>query len=119
MMCVFCTGIFAGIAVSRRIELPDILLPTNNIQHPRTTETAVFSPDDDYCGDIDPDGDLPVGDQTRPCPYCNAAIFEDSVSCPKCGNYISREDAPAPIKPTWIIIGIIACLAVAALWFFH
>ena len=32
---------------------------------------------------------------TVPCPYCRAPIHEDAERCPKCENYISREDAPS------------------------
>jgi hypothetical protein len=55
-------------------------------------------------------------DDTVPCPYCKADIYEDSLRCPRCGNYISAEDAPAGPKPLWIGIGIIICLVLVGLW---
>lgn len=51
-----------------------------------------------------------------PCPYCKAPIYEDSERCPRCGNYLSEEEAPAVRPPTWIIVGTFAALAVAAVW---
>jgi hypothetical protein len=53
---------------------------------------------------------------TVPCPYCKAEIYEDSLRCPRCGNYISAEDAPSGPKPLWIAIGIIVCLVLVGLW---
>lgn len=32
------------------------------------------------------------GPPTVPCPYCRAEILEESEQCPKCGEYISKED---------------------------
>jgi uncharacterized paraquat-inducible protein A len=57
-------------------------------------------------------------DDTIDCPYCRAPIYEDAVQCPRCGNYLSSEDAPPARKPWWIIIGILVCLAVALVWVF-
>jgi predicted nucleic acid-binding Zn ribbon protein len=55
-------------------------------------------------------------DFTIPCPYCKADIFEDSVRCPRCGNYLSSEDKPAQPLPLWLLIGVVACLIIVALW---
>jgi predicted amidophosphoribosyltransferase len=55
-------------------------------------------------------------DDTVPCPYCQAPIYEDRERCPQCGNYLSEEDAPAGRPPLWIVIGTVAALAVALLW---
>lgn len=32
------------------------------------------------------------GPATVPCPHCRADILEDSEQCPKCGEFISKED---------------------------
>jgi DNA-directed RNA polymerase subunit RPC12/RpoP len=52
---------------------------------------------------------------TVACPYCRAEIHEDSVQCPRCGKYISDEDAP-PRKPWWIVIGVLLGLFAAYRW---
>jgi predicted nucleic acid-binding Zn ribbon protein len=60
------------------------------------------------------------GDDDEPtveCPYCRAEIHEDSQRCPRCGEYISAEDAaPSARKPWWLILGVIVCLYVVYLW---
>jgi predicted nucleic acid-binding Zn ribbon protein len=54
------------------------------------------------------------GPPTVQCPYCRADILEDSEQCPKCGKYLSREDAPARSRGgAWVIVLILALLAVA------
>ncbi len=57
-------------------------------------------------------------DSTYPCPYCRTPIFDEAEQCPKCGNYISREDEPdgLAVRPWWIIVGLIVSLAVALMW---
>ena len=65
--------------------------------------------------DQDEDDDFPEGededdDGTDPCPHCGAAIWGDSVQCPTCGAYLSREDAPTPRPPLWITLGALAAL---------
>jgi hypothetical protein len=35
---------------------------------------------------------------------------------PYCERYLSKEDAPRPRKPWWIIVGVVACLCVVYLW---
>jgi hypothetical protein len=62
-----------------------------------------------------PDGDDPV---MIPCPYCREPVFEDLIRCPRCENYLSREDAPPARKPWWIILGLLLALAVALMWVF-
>ncbi len=54
--------------------------------------------------------------QTVDCPYCRASMYEDSPRCPSCGQYISREDAPAERKPWWILIGVCLCLYAVYRW---
>ena len=53
---------------------------------------------------------------TVPCPYCRREIFEDSVRCPHCGEYLSEEDSPAGAKPWWIVVGVLLCLAAVWVW---
>ena len=54
------------------------------------------------------------GPPTVPCPHCRAEVFEDSEVCPRCGKYLSREDAPAQSRGgAWVIVMILALLAVA------
>lgn len=56
------------------------------------------------------DDDIP----TVPCPYCRRDILEDSEQCPKCGMYISKEDAPRDRKSLlWIAVMVLALLATA------
>jgi predicted nucleic acid-binding Zn ribbon protein len=59
----------------------------------------------------DPDDDV-----TAPCPYCGTDIFEGGERCPRCGEYLSREDAPAAPQRTWIVVGIVICLVIVAIW---
>jgi len=55
-------------------------------------------------------------EDTIPCPYCKAEIYDGAEQCPKCGRYISEEDAPAEAKPRWIVIASVLCLVIAILW---
>jgi uncharacterized paraquat-inducible protein A len=53
---------------------------------------------------------------TIACPYCQCKIHDDAPVCPECGNYLSREDAPAARKPWWIVIGVALCLYAIYRW---
>ncbi len=55
-------------------------------------------------------------DDTTPCPHCAKMIYDGAEQCPYCGNYISEEDAPRAMKPLWMIIGGVVCLAIVVLW---
>ena len=65
----------------------------------------------------DEDDDLPDGvyhnDElpTVPCPYCRADVLEEALYCPRCENYLSKEDAPAEPKPKWIWLLLIVATA--------
>jgi hypothetical protein len=67
--------------------------------------------DDDYDSANNED------EPTIPCPYCREEIYEGSLCCPRCGQYLSAEDSPPTRKPWWIIIGVLLCLAVIWVWF--
>lgn len=69
--------------------------------------------DEELDDDLDADDD---DEPTVPCPYCRREILEDVERCPYCERYISDEDAPAPAKPWWIIVGTLACLYIFYRW---
>jgi predicted nucleic acid-binding Zn ribbon protein len=75
--------------------------------------------DDDEFDDVEvPEEEMHADDsdkETKPCPYCREPIYDDTVRCPHCGNYLSREDAPLR-RPTWMIVGALICLVVAVMW---
>jgi hypothetical protein len=56
---------------------------------------------------------------TIPCSYCRQEIYEDSVRCPHCGQYLSEEDLSASRKPWWIILGVVLCILVVWFWIAH
>jgi hypothetical protein len=65
------------------------------------------------------DGDFENGEDaepTIPCPNCQQEMYEDSPRCPHCGEYVSEESFPAAQKPWWIILGVVLCLIVIAIW---
>lgn len=81
---------------------------------------------DDYDAEDDYDPDDPEtypsgvyaddGPATVACQHCKAEILEDSEQCPRCGNYLSKEDAPAEAKSgPWVVLMILALLAAALL----
>jgi len=77
--------------------------------------------DDDWGDDSDSeeDDDYPdFGDDEAmiPCPNCGVDIHDESEQCPRCGRYLSKEDAPANRKPWWIIVGVVVCLYVVYRW---
>jgi predicted amidophosphoribosyltransferase len=56
-------------------------------------------------------------EDTVPCPYCRADVYEDAVRCPSCGQYLSEEDAPSA-TPRWVYWTAVICLLVAVAWAF-
>jgi predicted nucleic acid-binding Zn ribbon protein len=78
---------------------------------------------DDELDDSDDDWESSAGDDdssdenpTTPCPFCGESIYDDAERCPACGKYLSLEDAPAGQRPLWIVMGVVACLAIVILW---
>ena len=80
--------------------------------------------DDDDPDEYDPDDPetYPAGlyaddgRATVPCPYCRVEIDEEAEQCPKCGMYISSEDAPRAAKSgAWVVLMALALLAALAL----
>ena len=79
-----------------------------------------YRDDDDETDDVLDEHELPdEADRDEhddpvetPCPYCGAAVSELAEVCPRCGNYISSEDAPPARKPKWFLIGLALCLIV-------
>ena len=69
----------------------------------------------------DPDAsDMDEDDEDGPalieCPYCRSEILEDAARCPRCGNFISEEDAPRR-KPAWIVASaVVLIVALVVTW---
>jgi len=69
--------------------------------------------EDDFDDDELPDGvyhDDADEPSTLPCPYCREPVYEGAQYCPRCENYLSKEDTPGERKPTWIWILLIVTL---------
>jgi rRNA maturation protein Nop10 len=68
----------------------------------------------------DDDEELGGNDDLRDCPHCGESIYDDSEQCPHCGTYLDVSEDTADSKPRrhpWlIIIGVLLCLAVLAIW---
>ena len=62
--------------------------------------------------DVDADD---ADDDTMPCPYCGAAIYDDAVRCPKCDQYLSDEERTTTNQPRWVIVTA-AILLAGLLW---
>lgn len=75
--------------------------------------------DDEWDDDELPDGvyaeDEDDGEPTVPCPYCKHEVLETAQYCPRCENYISKEDAPRePKSGFWIVMMLLALIAALA-----
>lgn len=90
----------------------------------RSREPADDDPSDRYddydsARDYDPDDPETYpdglyeddGPPTVPCPHCREEVIEDSEQCPRCGNYLSREESPSRSGGVWSIFMILALLA--------
>lgn len=84
--------------------------------------------DDEYDAETDYDPDDPetypagvYADDERavvPCPHCRAEIDEEAERCPKCGMYVTGEDAPRePKSAVWVVLMGLAILAALAMMF--
>ena len=93
---------------------------------PRTHDPDDDDDGDEYDAETDYDPDDPetypaglyVDDERAliPCPHCRAESDEESEQCPKCGMFLSKEDAPGGGKSsTWIVVMALALLAALAL----
>jgi hypothetical protein len=71
---------------------------------------------DEWEADAADDDDSDAEGSIVSCPYCKRPIPEDTPRCPYCENYISEEDAPAPQKPWWLMIGAAVCLYIIYRW---
>jgi hypothetical protein len=60
----------------------------------------------------DPDDDA---GETVPCPWCRKPVYEGAERCPRCGRYLSEQDAPRRY-PWWLIAGVVLCLLVILLF---
>ena len=80
---------------------------------PRRRDYELEDDPDDLDDDpAEADTDADDGDEeseTVRCPYCRAAVYEGAEMCPKCGSYISEEDAPAG-RPAWAVVVAVALL---------
>jgi predicted nucleic acid-binding Zn ribbon protein len=85
-------------------------------------EPGEWDESDDYDAYTDYDPDEPetypeglyVDDERSliPCPHCRAEIDEESEQCPKCGMYLSKEDAPRERRSSvWVVLMALALLA--------
>ncbi len=50
----------------------------------------------------------------KSCKYCGAELSEDTLFCPKCGNYIKRKEADKSSPVKWILIAVACMLLVVA-----
>jgi len=73
--------------------------------------------DDEYENDVDYGDDS--DEATVPCPHCKREVHEDCQRCPHCDEFISSEDAPRPLAPWWIVIGILIVLGMVYCWTMH
>ncbi len=67
--------------------------------------------DDEWPDDADDDAETAV----VTCPSCGAEIYEEAVSCPVCGDYVTHSPAVWEGKPLWwVVLGVIGTVAVIA-----
>ena len=71
--------------------------------------------EDDFDDEADEGADED-DDGLMPCPYCGAAIYEDSPRCPKCENYLSDAERTTTLQPRWIVVTAVVLLVVFALF---
>jgi predicted nucleic acid-binding Zn ribbon protein len=82
----------------------------DDFQNPDDIE---YDPDEDEAGAEFASGDSPE----VPCPHCGTTITEDHLRCPRCENYITKEDAPpVPKSPFVMIMLVVSLVAVLMFW---
>ena len=64
--------------------------------------------------DIDSGASADDADDDEVCPSCGAAVYPDADQCPRCGHYLTHDQATRPAK--WVIVAVIVCLAVILLF---
>jgi predicted RNA-binding Zn-ribbon protein involved in translation (DUF1610 family) len=71
------------------------------------------SPDDELRDDEYPDGPIEDDDtDTFACPHCGTEVYEDSVQCPVCGEYITSSGNPLAGWPAWwLLLGLVGVIA--------
>ena len=56
------------------------------------------------------------------CPHCGESIYGDSERCPQCGSYLNASEEACQLPPRrhpWlIVVGVLLCLAIFAVWIF-
>lgn len=84
---------------------------------PRHRDDDPDDSDDDFDADEYPEGVYrdDADDPSVPCPYCREPVYEGAQFCPRCENYLSREDAPRDAKPLWVWVCLALALAAAVL----
>ena len=71
---------------------------------------------DDDPDDEDDWSEDEADDGLMDCPYCGEEMYDDSIRCPNCGRYLSREDGGEGKKPTWIIVTAVVLLVMMLSW---
>ena len=66
----------------------------------------------------DADAEFTSGDSPDvPCPHCGKTITEDHQRCPFCNAFITKEDAPAEKKSSFVMIMLlISLVAILIFW---
>lgn len=70
--------------------------------------------DDSWWADED-DEQEPEGDLER-CPNCHQWIYDDAVSCPQCGYYLTDADRESQSRPWMFVATVILCLLLVLSW---
>jgi len=70
--------------------------------------------DDEYPDEGDYEDGADYGDDDLVgCPECGAAIYEDAVRCPICGEYVTHGGGPwSGRSPLWVALGLAGVVAV-------
>lgn len=97
-------------------------MPTRNDDDARDAPTDADhwdSTEDDEDRDLPQERDLTADESeddlaTAECPHCGHEIIHDAVQCPACGEYVSREDAPAKGPPWMLAVALLLVLAFLA-----